>query len=151
MLVIQFGSSQIARGPPPQIRNPPTRQIWIRERRDHRGGHSSCTLCPRLKSAPTVVGLLGLLCHPPPLTFFCLLQGRLADRHGVPRLAADSCPMTQCSMTHHSITHHASSARVCPFRAGVAREQALSTLDIRTETDNYKSMYSGGPISDTRC
>jgi hypothetical protein len=50
--------------------------------------------------------------------------------------------MTQRSMTRHSMTHCASSARVCPHPAGAVREQALSALDMRLETDNYISIYT---------
>ena len=84
-----------------------------------------------------------MLFHPPPHTFVFLLQGRLADRYGVPPVAADSWhrtqrsmtqgSMTQRSMTQRSMTQRASTARVCPHLAGRGREQALTNLDMRTE------------------
>jgi hypothetical protein len=48
--------------------------------------------------------------------------------------------MTIGSMAQRSMTHCTSSARVCPHLAGAAREQALTTLDMTTETDSYLSI-----------
>jgi hypothetical protein len=91
-----------------------------------------------------------LLFSPTPPRLVCSLQGRLADRYGVPPLAADSWhrtqrsmtqgSMTQRSMTQRSMTQCASSARVCPHLAG-AGERAGSHQPRHEDRDISICIY----------
>jgi hypothetical protein len=79
--------------------------------------------------------------------FFCVfLRARVFllsvfARNSMTQHSMTRCSMTQRSMAQRSMTHCATSARVYPHPAGAVREQALSALDMRQETDNYISIY----------